>query len=147
MRRWVPIGGVIAAAGSLAFVATGLGSPGAVPTNGASCKRVPRHVIVNLNDDKHHNVIDHAFDARRAGHPRVLHIRRAERWANRAAALRGIPKKRGYDRDQYPPAMADEGGKGADVRYVPKKENRSAERLMGTQLERYCNGQSFVLER
>lgn len=147
MRRWGAIGSIVAAAATLAVAAAGQGSAGRTPTDGAACKRIPRHVIVDLNDDKHHNVIDHAFDARRAGHPRVLHIRRAERWANRAAALRGIPTKKAYDRDQYPPAMADEGGKGADVRYVPKKENRSAERLMGTQLERYCNGQSFVFER
>jgi len=30
--------------------------------------------------------------------------------------LRGIPTKKGFDRDEYPPAMSDEGGKGADVR-------------------------------
>jgi hypothetical protein len=104
-------------------------------------------VFVDLNDDKHHSVIDHAFDARRAGHPRVLHIRREERWANHRAALSGIPKRKGYDRDQYPPAIADEGGKGASVRYVAKRVNRSAERLMGKQLEPYCTGQSFVVER
>jgi hypothetical protein len=147
MRRWVPIGGVIAAAGGLAFVAAGLGSPGAVPTNVASCKRVPRHVIVNLDDDKHHNVIDHAFDARRAGHPRVLHIRREKVWVNRRAALKNIPNRRGYDRDLYPPARTDEGGEGASVRYIRRKESRSADALMGRQLAPYCNGQGFVFER
>jgi hypothetical protein len=78
-----------------------------------ACKRVSRHVILNLNDDKHHHVIDHAFDARRAGHPRILHIRRQEADANRRASLRGIPTRRGYDRDEYPPALSDEGGRGA----------------------------------
>lgn len=144
MRRWTLF---VAAAATLASVAAGQGSFAAAPTDPAACKRIPRHVIVDLNDDRHHNVIDHAFDARRAGHPRVLHLRRQERWANRRAALRGVPTRKGYDRDQYPPAIADEGGKGAHVRYVPKRENRSAERLMGRQLEPYCNGQSFVLER
>jgi hypothetical protein len=33
-------------------------------------------VIVNLDDDRHHDIIDHAFDARR--HPRVLHVLREE---------------------------------------------------------------------
>jgi Deoxyribonuclease NucA/NucB len=147
MRRWTAIGGVIAAAATFAFAAAGPGSSALTPSHVAACKRIPRHVIVDLNDDRHHAVIDHAFDARRVGHPRVLHIRRAERWANHRAALSGIPKRKGYDRDQYPPAIADEGGKGASVRYIARKVNRTAERLMGKQLEPYCNGQSFVVER
>lgn len=147
MRRWTAIGGVIAAAATLAFAAAGQGNSALTPAHVAACKRIPRHVIVDLNDDRHSSVIDHAFDARRAGHPRVLHIRRQERWANHRAALSGIPKRRGYDRDQYPPAISDEGGRGASVRYVARRVNRTAERLMGKQLEPYCNGQSFVVER
>jgi hypothetical protein len=147
MRRSTAIGGAIAAAASLAFAAAAQGDTAAAPSYVAACKRIPRHVIVDLNDDRHHAVIDHAFDARRAGHPRVLHIRREERWANHSAALSGIPKRKGYDRDQYPPAIADEGGRGASVRYIARKVNRRADSLMGKQLEPYCNGQSFVVER
>ena len=147
MRRWAAIGCVIAAAATLVFAAAGQGDSALTPSHVAACKRIPRHVFVDLNDNRHHGVIDHAFDARRAGHPRVLHILRQERWANHRAALSGIPKRRGYDRDQYPPAIADEGGKGASVRYIARRVNRSAERLMGKQLEPYCNGQSFVVER
>jgi Deoxyribonuclease NucA/NucB len=61
--------------------------------------------------------------------------------------LRGIPTKEGFDRDEYPPAIADEGGKGASVRYIKSVENRSADGLMGRQLARYCDQQSFVFER
>jgi Deoxyribonuclease NucA/NucB len=43
--------------------------------------------------------------------------------------------------------MSDEGGKGADVRYVKSSENRSAGSRMGLQLRAYCNGQRFVVER
>jgi hypothetical protein len=93
------------------------------------------------------HILDHAFDARRQGHPRVLRIRRYEGPANRRASLRGIPTKRGYDRDEYPPAMSDEGGKGADVRYVLSAENRSAGSVMRFQLAPYCNEQKFILER
>lgn len=129
------------------LVVTGLlGSSGAAQTH-AACKRIPRHVIVNLDDDTHRHVIDHAFDARRAGHPRVLHILRPEAKANRRASLRGIPTKEGFDRAEYPPAMSDEGGKGASVRYIKSVENRSARRVLGRQLAPYCNQQSFVFER
>ncbi len=31
------------------------------------------------------------------------------------------PSKAGYDRDEYPPAMFKEGGKGASVRYISPK--------------------------
>jgi hypothetical protein len=58
-----------------------------------------------------------------------------------------IPTKRGYDRDEYSPAMSDEGGKGADVRYVLSAENRSAGSVMRFQLAPYCNEQRFIFER
>jgi hypothetical protein len=89
----------------------------------------------------------HAFDARRTGHPRVLHIRRYEGSANRRASLRGISTKPGYDRDEYPPAMTDEGGEGASVRYVRSAANRSAGSVMRNQLAPYCDEQRFTFER
>ena len=61
--------------------------------------------------------------------------------------MRGIPTKKGFDRDEYPPAMSDEGGKGADVRYVRSAENRSAGSVMSHQLAPYCNEQRFIFER
>jgi hypothetical protein len=62
-------------------------------------RRVPTRlsaklVVVDLDDVKHRHIIDHALDARRKGKPRILHIRRYEARANRAASLRGIPPKR-----------------------------------------------------
>ena len=32
-------------------------------------------VVVDLDDVRHRHIIDHALDARRAGHKRILHIR------------------------------------------------------------------------
>jgi hypothetical protein len=43
--------------------------------------------------------------------------------------------------------MSDEGGKGADVRYVRSTENRSAGSVMRRQLAPYCNVQRFIIER
>lgn len=124
----------------------GFGAQGATPGE-LGCTRSAKLVVVDLNNYKHRHILDHVFDARRSGQPRVLHIRRYEAAANRRASLRGIPTKPGYDRDEYPPAMSDEGGKGADVRYVLSGENRSAGRLMGRQLAPYCNEQRFIFER
>lgn len=113
----------------------------------AACLRVSKLIVIDLDNVRHRNIIDHALDARRKGHPRILHIARNEQVANRRASLRGISTRRGFDRDEYPPAMSDEGGKGADVRYINSSENRSAGSLMGLQLRPYCNGQRFVVER
>ena len=123
----------------------GFGSSGATASQSA-CLRVSKLIVIDLDNVKHRNIIDHALDARRSGHPRILHIARHEQRANRRASLRAIPTRRGFDRDEYPPAMSDEGGKGADVRYIKSSENRSAGSLMGLQLRRYCNGQRFVVE-
>jgi hypothetical protein len=43
--------------------------------------------------------------------------------------------------------MSDEGGTGADVRYVLSAENRSAGSVMRRQLAPYCNEQRFIFER
>jgi hypothetical protein len=90
---------------------------------------------------------DRAVARSRATSRAFLHICRYEATANRRASLRGIPTKKGYDRDEYPPAMADEGGKGASVRYILSSENRSAGGVMSHQLAPYCNEQRFIFER
>lgn len=112
---------------------------------------VPHHasptcVTIELNNFKHRHILDHAWDAIKAGKPKVLHIARDEADANREASTSPYPTKKGYDRDEYPPAMSDEGGKGADVRYVRSSENRSAGSEMGRQLRGYPDGQCFKYE-
>jgi Deoxyribonuclease NucA/NucB len=102
------------------------GSGSSATTAIPGCKLVSYTVRVNFGDTRHNN-IDHAFDARRAGHPRTLRIARQEADANRKASLRGIPTQRGFDRDEYPPAMSDQGGEGASVRYIEFRENRAPE--------------------
>jgi hypothetical protein len=110
-----------------------------------SCERQIPPVTVTLPEATYPHIRDHAADAIRAGQPDVLHIAREEAEENRAASLRGVPTRKGYDRDEYPPAMSDEGGRGASVRYVLPRENRSAGATMGRQLRIYCDGQAFVI--
>jgi hypothetical protein len=137
------------ALGAAVLVGLALTASGAhgVTQDQTACTRSTKLVVVDLDDVKHRHILDHVFDARRNGKRRILHIRRDEAKANRRASLKGIPTKPGFDRDEYPPAMSDEGGKGADVRYVRSAENRSAGSVMGNQLARYCNAQRFIIER
>lgn len=102
-----------------------------------------RAVLVRLDDDRYPLTTDHVLDAIRSGERRLLHIDRRHADEHRAEATRGIPTKKGHDRDEYPPAFSREGGRGADVRYVPSSDNRGAGSSLGNQLRRYCNGQAF----
>ncbi|MFC0214736.1 sporulation protein [Paenibacillus chartarius] len=83
---------------------------------------------------------DHIRDAIAAGHPSVCTIDRDGAAQNRKESLAGIPTKTGYDRDEWPMAMCEEGGYGADVRYVPSSDNRGAGAWVGNQLSQYPDG-------
>jgi hypothetical protein len=119
---------VLSAASLVGFLGLTVAGANGVTEIRAACTLTRDLVVVDLDDYKHRHIIDHALDARRAGHRRILHIRRDEATANRRASLRGIPTKPRYDRDEYPPAMSDEGGKGADVRYVESGEVKAPAR-------------------
>lgn len=117
------------------------------------CERRDAPVVVKLPSSRWPHIADHVNDAVHAGvhkddrvakaYPSMLHIDRAGADENRRLSLRGVPTRKGYDRDEYPMALSDEGGSGADVRYVRLKENRAAGASMGTQLRAFCDGQSF----
>ena len=99
--------------------------------------------MVRLDDDRWPLTTDHILDAIRAGERRILHLDRRRADQHRAEATRGIPTRRGFDRDEYPPAFSREGGRGADVRYVRSSDNRGAGASLGSQMRPYCNGQRF----
>ena len=109
----------------------------------ASCKRQQSSIYVTLDESRYPQTTDHWQDAVRAGRPSLLHIDRPEEDANRRAALAAHPPRSGYDRDEYPPAVSDEGGRGASVRYISPSDNRGAGATMGNQIEGWCNGQPF----
>jgi len=76
-----------------------------------------------------------------------LHIRRDEAVAKRRASLKASRPSPGFDRDEYPPAMSDEGGRRGDVRLVRSAENRSAGSVTRRQFASYWNMQGFIIER
>ena len=83
---------------------------------------------------------DHITDAQKVGHDDVLTIDRAGAKANRRASLRGWKTQRGYDRDEYPPAMFEEGGENADIQLIGSADNRASGSSFGGQLRQYGNG-------
>ena len=112
----------------------------------ASCQRQHNSVHVELSASRYPETTDHIADAIAAGQPSLLHIARDEEEANREASLAPWPPRTGFDRDEYPPAMSDEGGAGADVRYIDPSDNRGAGATMGNALEDWCNGQPFRID-
>ena len=101
-------------------------------------------VVVSLT--KYPHIAAHIRAAIRRGQPALLHIDRRHADQHRDKSTAVLPTKAGYDRDEYPPAMSREGGKGADVRYVNLHENRAAGASMGYKLGGYCEGQAFKLK-
>jgi hypothetical protein len=75
----------------------------------------------------------------------TLHNDPAQNQQNRRESLRGIPTKPGYDRDEYPPAMLEEGGAGSSVKYISPSDNRGAGASMGNQVRSLPDGTTVVI--
>jgi len=101
--------------------------------------------VVTVSQAKSPQSALHIIDAQAAGHPYILTIDRMGAKKRRAASLRGIPTRRGEDRDEYPPAVFAEGGEGASVRYIPANDNRSAGAQIGNQLKSRPDGCNILL--
>ncbi|MET3209378.1 UNVERIFIED_CONTAM: hypothetical protein ABIC26_002322 [Paenibacillus sp. PvR008] len=82
----------------------------------------------------------HIRDAIAAGHSAICTIDRDGAEENRKESLKGYPTKKGYDRDEWPMAMCQEGGAGADIRYITPKDNRGAGSWVSHQLDEYEDG-------
>ncbi|MDN4074020.1 NucA/NucB deoxyribonuclease domain-containing protein [Fictibacillus terranigra] len=83
---------------------------------------------------------DHIRDAIEAGHSAICTIDRDGADQRREESLAGYPAKTGYDRDEWPMAMCEEGGYGADIRYISPSDNRGAGAWVGNQAENDPDG-------
>jgi len=105
-------------------------------------------MTITLPTDRYPETMAHIAAAIRAGASAVCTIDRNGADANRDASLRGVPTKKGYDRDEWPMAMCKEGGDGADIAYVSPKDNRGAGSWIGNLLSDLEDGTRvlFVVE-
>src|SRR4051812_38088905 len=120
-----------------------------------ACVRVHHTANITFSSTKYPNIRRHYLRAIARGWPRILIVNRRGADARRDRLLSGYPTRRGYDRDEYPPAVGRGHGKHlsrgmnpvgwrADVAYVPSSENRSHGSTMGIKLRRYCNASAFA---
>lgn len=90
--------------------------------------------------DRYPETAKHIQEAIANGESSMCTINREQADDNRSKSLKGIPTKKGYDRDEWPMAMCEEGGEGADIEYITPSDNRGAGSWVGNQLEDYANG-------
>jgi hypothetical protein len=83
-------------------------------------------ITIVFPSDRYPTVADHIKGSIAKGESDTCTIDRTGADENREDSLRGIPTRKGYDRDEFPMAMCEEGGSGADIRYIIPKENRGA---------------------
>jgi hypothetical protein len=129
------------------------GTPAPAPSKGApapakptagKCTKTKKIIKVRLERERYPNILAHIDTAVTEGWPRVLRINRVGADERRDKALAGIPTKPGFDRDEWPAAMARKTWR-THVAYVPSSENRSAGSKMGNALSAYCDGVRFTI--
>ncbi len=96
-------------------------------------------IILEISKSEYPESAQHIEDAQALGHDDVLTIDRAGAKDNRKSSLRGWATKSGKDRDEYPPAMFQEGGS-ADIAYISPWDNRASGASFGGKLRGYGNG-------
>ena len=109
-----------------------VGEDGVLVHNGKGCKIVE----VVVDSTKYPESARHIKEAQAAGHPKVMTINRAGANANRRESLKNVATEKGKDRDEYPPAMFEEGGYGASVKKIDSSDNRGA----GSSIGQQCRG-------
>lgn len=99
--------------------------------------------------DKYPETALHIHGAIEQGASAVCTIDRKGAEENRKKSLAGVDTKNGYDRDEWPMAMCEEGGAGASVAYIDASDNRGAGSWVGNQLTQYPDGTKvlFVVEK
>lgn len=113
------------------------------PASGTSnCRRSSRIVNVTYSARRYPRITAHARAAIILGYPAVLRVNRKGADKRRTTLLSVWPARRGYDRDEYPPAVGP-SKVDADVRYIRSRENRSAGAVLGNTLAGFCDGQRF----
>lgn len=103
-------------------------------------------VKIDFPEDRYPLTAGHIKAAIEKGEDPICTINREGADENRKQSLNGVPTKPGYDRDEWPMAMCEEGGAGADIEYIPPSDNRGAGSWVGHQLDDYPDGTKVLIE-
>lgn len=102
--------------------------------------------VIEVSAKKYPQSAKHIKDAQPSKKPSVLTVDRKNAAKNRREATKNTKTEKGKDRDEYPPAFAKEGGKGASVRSINRGDNRGAGASMGRQLDGVKDGEKVRIK-
>jgi hypothetical protein len=100
--------------------------------------------VVCISVSRFGSAAEHVVDAQRNGASRVLKLDRAGAEARRTSALRNVPLRAGFDRDEYPFAISSQRA-GLSIRYVDPGSNRSLGVYLRRQLSALPDGARFFV--
>ncbi|WP_444671317.1 RHS repeat-associated core domain-containing protein [Flavobacterium columnare] len=107
---------------------------------------VTHDIVATIKKSDFPETAQHIEDAIKKGHPDIVTVDRLNAAAQRTKSLKGIPTKKGFDRDEWPMAMFKEGGSGASVRYINPSDNSGAGSAVGSALSDYPNDTRVLIK-
>ena len=100
----------------------------------------PEYYVVIVDSGKYPQTAEHIRMAQTMGFPEFVTLGRADAAERRKASLADVKVSPIYDRDEWPMAVFEEGGQGANVVYIAGRDNRGAGSSIGWQMRGFPDG-------
>lgn len=100
----------------------------------------PEYYVVIVDSRKYPQTAEHIKMAQTMGFPEFVTLGRADAAERRKASLADVKTSPIYDRDEWPMAVFEEGGQGANVVYIEGRDNRGAGSSIGWQMRGFPDG-------
>ena len=100
----------------------------------------PKYCVVIVDSRKYPQTAEHIRMAQTMGFPEFVTLGRADAAERRKASLADVKASQIYDRDEWPMAVFEEGGQGANIVYIEGRDNRGAGSSIGWQMRGFPDG-------
>ena len=100
----------------------------------------PKYYVVIVDSRKYPQTAEHIRMAQTMGFPEFVTLGRADAAERRKASLVDVKASQIYDRDEWPMAVFEEGGQGANIVYIEGRDNRGAGSSIGWQMRGFPDG-------
>lgn len=110
------------------------------PTGFSSGGHGSEYYVVIVDSRKYPQTAEHIRMAQAMGFPEFVTLGRADAAERRKASLADVKASPIYDRDEWPMAVFEEGGQGANVVYIEGRDNRGAGSSIGWQMRGFPDG-------
>ena len=84
----------------------------------------PKYYVVIVDSRKYPQTAEHIRMAQTMGFPEFVTLGRADAAERRKASLADVKASQIYDRDEWPMAVFEEGGQGANIVYIEGRDNK-----------------------